>query len=204
MPFVPFSNTLQVEFIQGLDEQVIENVVYAQYATTPSAEDADTLGNALISWWDTLFSAQLSNTLVLTAIQLTDLSDEESFSITVLPTAPVAGKISDEAVPNNCALCVSFRSAGRGRSARGRNYVAGIPGDFVSANRVVSTVTDSLVIAYNSLKTEIDAAGATWVIASRQHDKVIRTTGVTFPVVTALIVDNTIDSQRRRLPGRGR
>lgn len=203
MAFIPVPNTLEVELVQSMDNQIIENTLYFEFETTPSESDAGGLATALIAWWDDQFSTELSADLLLLRVVVTDLSADDSFSLTFNATPTPAGKVSDGSVPNNCAICISFRTAGRGRSARGRNYVAGLPNGFVAANRVVATVTDSLVAAYNALVSLAGGAGAVWVVVSRFTNHLPRVSGATFPITTAVLVDNVLDSQRRRLPGRG-
>jgi len=48
-----------------------------------------------------------------------------------------------------------------------------------------------------------DGLGADWVVVSRFHDNAPRTAGVVSFINAATVVDATVDSQRRRLPGRG-
>jgi hypothetical protein len=74
---------------------------------------------------------------------------------------------------------------------------------------VGSTVTTShandIVAAYNQLLSPSPYVGtAVWSVVSTQHNKAPRTNAVVLPITNALCVDTTVDSQRRRLPGRGR
>jgi hypothetical protein len=56
-----------------------------------------------------------------------------------------------------------------------------------------------------NLKSVIEGLGYVWVIVSYITDNAPRVGGpVYFEVNDILIVDDVIDSQRRRLPGRGR
>jgi hypothetical protein len=108
-------------------------------------------------------------------------------------------------VPNNVALCLSFRSSGRGRSSRGRNYISGFPEGYVSGNDIDTTLADALVVAYEELK---DAATFTddwtWIVYSRFQNGNARPEALIAPVDAVVLTDYTVDSQRRRLPGRGR
>lgn len=203
MAFIPVPNTVAVEIRMGLDGQRVENTLAFEYAVTPTEADANTLGDALIDWWDNQYSANLCSSLGLVEVVLTDLTADDSFSVTRVPTTPVTGKQNLEPVPNSVAICISLRSSGRGRSSRGRNYIPAIPHDSVALNRVTGSVLTQLTSAYNTLGTLADDAGATWVVISRSHNKIPRTTGVTFPITTVVFTDNVVDSQRRRLPGRG-
>jgi hypothetical protein len=65
--------------------------------------------------------------------------------------------------------------------------------------------------AYNALGALLEPAGATWVVISRfsgvdpiTHRPIPRSEGITTPIDNAAFTDNKSDSQRRRLPGRGR
>lgn len=204
MPFVPTPNVIEAEMRMRLDTQKIENTLYFYKVTGWTAADVPVVFNALLLWWTTTYSDPLSNTLTLNEIKITDLSSDVGFAFEIpAPTPKPAGGSAEPSAPNNVALCVSFRTAGRGRSSRGRNYVPGIPKTAIAANTVNTDTTTAIAAAYNDLLTVADGFGGDWCVVSRFSGGSPRAAGLVSIITAATIVDSTVDSQRRRLPGRG-
>jgi hypothetical protein len=138
-------------------------------------------------------------------VYLTDLSSQTAPTVTVVPGTNVLGSGTADPLPNNVALCVSFRTEGRGRSARGRNYISGHAETSLSGNTFNATVSNGIRDAYEELLDATTYTGSwTWVVLSRFEDGVARAAGLVQPVTAVVLTDTTVDSQRRRLPGRGR
>jgi hypothetical protein len=68
---------------------------------------------------------------------------------------------------------------------------------------VGASYANDFVTAVNQMIVDLAGLGWTLVIVSRQHNKVARTTAEVTPILTATVVDYNVDSQRRRLTGRG-
>lgn len=210
MPFIPVPNTAEVELVQVLDGQRIENTLYVAQSTAWDAPALNQLCDIVAAWWTANMAPIVSDQVTLITVEATSLESN---------TAPVGANttgtpsigLQGEPVPNNCALAVSFRTALRGRSFRGRNYVAGLAEADVNRSHVDATLVLQVQDAYNAFLTAVSDApvGGTWVVVSRFSGvdsagrPIPRGTGIATPVVSALVTDDVIDSQRRRLPGRG-
>jgi hypothetical protein len=203
MAFIPVDKTAMVEVRMFSDGQKIENTLYFEYADAPTAGQLSLLGSAILDWWDTNVKPLVPTTVILREIYVTDLTSASSAAVSVVPSGTDSGTASGEAMPNNVSLAVSFRTASRGRSFRGRNYWPGFVIDAVNGNSVPPATSDAIQDAYVALLTVADDTGTTWVVVSRFTGNAPRSAGVTTPITTVLIVDGTIDSMRRRLPGRG-
>lgn len=203
MAFVPVPETLMVELRQELSGQQVENTLYFKKSGGWTENDAGILGDELASKWTDVMAPVLSVQLQLTSIHLTDLSSQFSFATDFVPAASIPGEVGGDCTPNNCALCVSFRSAARGRSGRGRNYVAGLAESLVSLNQFDPTAAIEIVSFYQSLTAIALDVDAQWVVVSRWENGLPREEGLARVVRSVLLVDLVIDSQRRRLPGRG-
>jgi len=205
MPFIPVENVALAEIRCLIDQQHVENTLYFLLSAGWDEGTLTELGVALIEWWTDHIKPLVSSNLVLKEVVCTDLTSDTAPSMTSTPVLATTGDDSAEMLPLNCSLSVSFRTAGRGRSSRGRNYVVGLTGDAVDSNEANATFVDGITAAYQALSFggsfDLDA---TWVVVSRFHDNAPRTAGVATPVSAVVVVDNVIDSQRRRLPGRGR
>jgi hypothetical protein len=115
----------------------------------------------------------------------------------------IPGDLAQAAEPNNVTLAIKFLTAGRGRSARGRNYIVGLHVDAVTNNEVSSAHAAQYVTAYDELRDTSVISVGTHVVVSRFLDGVERTEGIAQTVTGVTFTDFIVDSQRRRLPGRG-
>ena len=210
MPFVPVPNTVMVEVRCELDGQQIENTLYFSKPDGWNAETGIALGGDILTWWTTLMSVPLADAVNLVEIYVTDLSSATGFAVSQPAPVPApSGDVALPAGPNQNALCVSFKTAFRGRSFRGRNYVSGYAREDVSSNDLSVTRTAETLAAYNGLFPIANAWGGDWVVVSRYSGKLPngdpapRVTGIATPITAVVAVDRTIDSQRRRTPGRG-
>jgi hypothetical protein len=193
-----------------LNGEKAENTLYFVFSAAPTEAELLALGTAIASWWGTHMAPLTPSTTILREVTCSDLSDAEGPQVTFVPATEVLGTMSTSASPNNVSLTVSFRTAMRGRSRRGRNYIAGLGISQIVGNNVVSGYADAFVTAYLALLPVAEALSCVWSVASRfsgvnpaTGKPIPRTTGVTTPIITAVIVDFVVDSQRRRLPGRG-
>jgi hypothetical protein len=211
MPFVPVANTVLAELRMTADNQFVENTLYFEYLTLPTLTEMQTLGQALIDWWDANIAPLVWIGVELREVVVTALNSGTGLQATVVPAVTQLGELNVSALPMNVSLTISFRTGLRGRSFRGRNYIVGlVEGQTTSANEVVSATSAAFVDAYNLLLDFGQDIGASWVVVSRfsgvdsNGDPIPRAAGVTTPITSVLVVDNIVDSQRRRLPGRGR
>lgn len=204
MAFIPVADTVEVELFQFLHGQKIENTLGFRLAGGFGAGEVIDLWNNLLIWWSTSFSDQLSNQLTLRGSKITDLSTVSSPAYEFnAPTPNPGGGGAGQALPGNANLVVSFRTLARGRSYRGRNYVCGLPENLVDGNTVANSLVAALQAAYNGLRALPFDNPWEHVVISRFNAGAPRTTGVATKVTNAVVVDPYIDSQRRRLTGRG-
>lgn len=205
MPFVPAANTLEARMRYTWGSQLVENTLYFQGSAGVTPALATTLGNNLIGWWNTNFKTPASNLLSLVQVYITDLSTATSFTVSVVTGLPSAGGSAVESLPFNCALCISFRTGNRGRSGRGRNYVPGLTEADQAASVVIASRVSGAVTAYTTLVgAGTFTPGLQFCVVSRFSNHAPRISALVQPVTTVLAVDSIIDSQRRRLQGRGR
>lgn len=204
MAFVPVDNTGMFEIRMLWDLQEVENTIWVQFDTGPDAAQLLAMATTIGTWYRTSVLPNLAATVQLVECAATDMSSQIGPTATWVAPGGSNGGLASPSMPNNVAMCVSFRTANRGRWARGRNYVPGMAEDGVTANTFLQARVDLIVAAYNSLKGLVADNGGTWVIASRTFQNAPRVAGITFPVIAALTTDLYVDSQRRRLPGRGR
>jgi hypothetical protein len=188
-------------FSQG--SQKVENVYHCKATTTPITESSlDTLCGAFVDWFSTDGNDLSSNTAVLEKIVAKDLTSETGPAIEYTTGLPIAGAASGPASPMNVTAAVSFGTALRGRSYRGRVYHIGITSDRTTGNQLTSVYRGQLIEGYAGLISAVNTSGWDLCVVSRYHNKSPRTAGVATPI-TSVSVDINLDSQRRRLAGRG-
>jgi hypothetical protein len=188
-----------------LDGQEIINTLYFALETGPiTGTNLASLASTLDSWWSGYILPNLSQDYSYTGVEVVDLGAQNgAFAFNDLTSG--SGEYAGPALPNNVAMVVTFVTAVRGRSFRGRNYVTAIPEAVVTANAITIAWAAPVAVGYGEL-LPAGAASPTpfvWVVVSRFAGGSPRPEGIFTPVVDATLRDLTVDSQRRRLPGRG-
>lgn len=201
---VPFA--VQVKLFGFQDGQTtINDLYFGEPNASPPFSDVVDLLSAVSAWYLGSIASLASSTWSFVRAQARVLATADGLVLDDSSNQG-AGGVGGGAAPNNVSFAISFRTALGGRSNRGRNYVPGIPLQAVSGNTITSDFVDNYVQAYQALLVGggVLPGDWTWVVVSRQTGGVVRPTGVTIPITTVLATDNIVDSQRRRLPGRGR
>ncbi len=202
-PYVPVPNVALVELIFRQDNQIMEQTFHVLNAAQWDVSQLVQLGGVFKSWWQTNLLGGCSNTVQLIMIKLTDLTTATSPLYEYLTGLPIGGGNGSTAEPSNVTLAVKFTTNTRGRSYRGRTYHIGLTQNQVQGN--VISVGQALYMrdGYFALIQAMITAGYQLVVASRRSAGAPRVTGIS-TVIIDVQVDITLDSQRRRLPGRGR
>ena len=204
MPFVPVADTVMAELRYSLDGQRVENTLYFSRAGGWAIADLPPLYNMLLIWWTTELSQNISDDCVFNEIAFTDLSDVAGFSVQIAtPTPHPTGQTVFPSAPNNVSLAVSFRTLRRGRSFRGRNFVAGLADTDILQSHLAGAVVSAIEGYYADLITLAATGGWSWVVVSRISGGDDRVAGIATPISSVIVLDDVVDSQRRRLPGRG-
>lgn len=181
----------------------MENVLNFQFTSGPDADQLSQLGADLRNWFHSTLRPQMSSDVSLQQIVLTDLTTDSGAQIVDSTDLPQAGSAAFNVMPSNVTVAISFRTALRGRSNRGRAYWIGMVDENVVGDSINSGFQAALIAAWGELLgTPFITNGETLVIVSRCHARAWRTTAQVTPV-QSILVDPTIDSQRRRLAGRG-
>lgn len=211
MPFVPVPGVVQVDVIYLWDSQRVENTMYFEKGDGWSLADIEDLLDNIRTFIGTELLPSLTSAIQLIELigRLLDTASSIGFSLPINP--PESGSIAAESMPNNVTYTVSLKTGLTGRSFRGRNYVPGMHVDAVTGNTVTSGFRSAVLNFYTALLTWAAANGTPMVVVSRYSGvnpttgkPIPRTTGVATPIVSVTTFDSTVDSQRRRLPGRGR
>lgn len=202
MAFIPIPNGASLCFhftTAGQNWQFCLTVTFD--SGDPSYSDLGDLAGIAYDWWGDSFQDDLTADNTLNEIVATDQTAQGApaypFSVSE------AGTRASYAMPLNSPMCVSLRTNLRGRSYRGRMYVSGFPTTVqLSATDFTTAEVANVAAEFALLKSALNTGGWQWVVASKQHNGAVTTPAVT-NLVSSIIVDTHIDSQRRRLAGRG-
>lgn len=203
MQYIPVPNVCKAEIRYTQLGEKTENVVYFDMGATPTSASMLTLAAGLKAWWVAELKPNVSDDTQLREIYMTDMSSQTGPTATYATGLPLAGSITGGSLPNNVTYCVSVRTASRGRSYRGRFYIAGIPKAGSGNNDIVGAYQLAYVDAVAQLRNSTYVGTNVHVVVSFRTNGNWRATGIATPVTSALGIDSTLDSQRRRLPGRG-
>lgn len=205
MAFQPVDRTVQIQLFGREDGQTTINDLYFYHGPSdPTVTEVAALLDAICEWYAGSIASYASDTWSFVLGKARLLTSAAGF---VLANAlhGAGGGVGGGVAPNNVSFAVSFRTAVGGRGGRGRNYVPGIPNQALSGNIITSDFITNYINAYSALLP----AGATvpdpwaWVIVHRFENGVPLAAGLPIVVEAVVATDNVVDSQRRRLPGRG-
>lgn len=204
MAFVPAPNIVEVQFRYTLDGERAMNRIHVNVGATPSSGTIGPLLAECADWWDGNVKTLVPPEMALREVYGKSLEEAAAPEGTVSAGMPILGTFSGNLLPNNVSLAVSLRSGFTGRSSRGRWFWCGLSESQVTGSLVAGGTVSSIDAALTNLKSLIDGLGHTWVVVSYRENNAPRVGGPIYNVVeTITIVDSIVDSQRRRLPGRG-
>jgi len=164
------------------------------------ANDLTVLGQIL----DTSYAAQvkelLSNQAAYVRVKMYDMRVLDGETL-VFATAAGAGTQTGEAMSAAMALCLTLYTADRGRSARGRIYIAGSGTDKFATGAYDSAHAAAHVDLLTDIFEAVAVEGWTPVIASGQHNGVVLTTLAPRPI-TLVYCRSLLPANQRRRVGR--
>lgn len=205
MAFVPAPNIVMAEWRCLRNLQQVENRMMINMLQAPTAALMTPLATTLWNWWQNDHAGKLSNSVQLASVVLTSMHVQNGPQVTYAPSTTVVGTDSTTQLPNEVSICVSLRSGFRGRSARGRWYMLSVTqGNMSSANSITPTHATACATSVQNLLNTITGAGYAPSIVSYRTNNAPRPGGPVYFVITGtMVVDNLVDSQRRRKPGVG-
>lgn len=203
MPFVPFVNTCRCELRFTQDGQEVANVFHVEGEAPLTVGDLNNIGSTFVEWYEE-FREVVGTGVTLREIDIRDLSSPSGLGILYNTGLPLSGLIASPMMPNNVTVAIKWGTGLTGRSFRGRTYHLGLTEGQCVNSSVDSAFAPPILSGYNALPALMTTNGYTLVVASRYSNNAPRTVGVTTAILNAAYADTTIDSQRRRLPGRGR
>lgn len=159
---------------------------------------------ASASW--TAWKALINTGNSLAGIDLRDLRTA-NMPLVQSTGAAVAGTGAGGAIPPGDAFCVTLRTAGAGRSFRGRVYLPGLDFSALAAGGVAAAGTMTAAVNFiTALQTAMNASGVEMAVANPQRAAYTSPKGTVHvaraaamqPVTGIVARNNIMDHQRRR------
>lgn len=169
-----------------------------------SSENMQQLADVVDEFWGLTMLPLLGNNYCYVRTVTRSLEDADGITQEASGSAGCGGG-EGTGLHNNVTFSLKRSGDIMGRSARGRIYLPGLQEEFLTdANHVNADNADAWVAALNafilSSAADTDFTHVTW---SKFSDNAPRETGFPFTILRYSYVDLVLDSQRRRLPGRG-
>ena len=203
MAFVPAVNVVRVAVEMNQAGHVTVNVYHFLSPHPVTVADLTAIGSNIATWVTGHLIGQMAPNVTVTNINLRDLTTAGGAILDVPMTSGNVGTASGSPLSNAMALVASWRTGLAGRSFRGRTYVPGVTSVQLAAgsdNLVSTGTTTALVGVMNALVSQLATAGYELVITSFRNAGAPRTTAVS-TVPNAIIVNQKLDNQRRRMKG---
>ena len=196
MTFVPFPD--MVKCVQNWSSPLGQwhNILYF-WLPDFDADDIAQLAAYMEHFLSTDFKAGMTTNTTYVGVTIYDMTEENGAVYNFVHSPPIAG--SDETyekLPLSTCIGITLRTNHRGRSGRGRLYLAGFTEHVMADGLWTQGFVEDVVANYE----EVRAMGATpwtWVLANHYWNGIKLTTG-DFHYLTSLECRSLIPTQQRR------
>lgn len=198
MSFIPVPNGYQaiLGFSESVSGQTWSNTLWFE-AVGATGADMVTLANDLVFWWSEYVNDYIVENVTLEGVTVYDMSSPTAPKVESSSTPP-SGSVVAESSPLNVAAIITFYTLTRGRSGRGRNYVAGTGINVQDPTTIDQVTLNGLVSAYGILISGL-ASIFTWCVCQRYENNAPLVAGVLRPITTVAGRSNKWGTQRRRV-----
>lgn len=202
--FIPAVNVAKVAMYWDTPGGKALNIFHFRKATPFDKDDLAALEAVISLNWDAQFSPLQATAVECNRILLTDINEDDSFQVDRAPSTPLAGGLNENAMPSNVTVATKFGTGHAGRSYRGRSYFIGLTEPQCIGDILVAGVSDDITSAWVDFIGAVHDSdlGADLVIVSYCNDGAWRDEALVNPV-SEITTENTLDSMRTRLLGRG-
>lgn len=163
-----------------------------------AASDGEALANELDIWAAGNIMPQMASTVVYQEVTVYDMRSTDSWVVINDDNTGAVGTNVGNVLPLNSAMTVTFLTARRGRSYRGRNYVSGLVEGAATGTQFTVLDTAAVELAYDYLLgTDLTSLGWHWSVASSVQNGVVLEAGI-LTHVTGIRANRTIYKAGRR------
>ena len=159
-------------------------------------QDLINIAGIFMDWWQNNYRTGAVDDLTLQDITVTDLSQDLQSQYVLPCTTDCAGASGNAPAPGNVTSTISWRTQFVGRFARGRTFMCGYAdGDTADDDTINATRVNQLTALGLNLMGRLIGQDYNLAVLSRRY-------GIIAPIL-GIVVENVLDSMRRRLPKRG-
>lgn len=197
MAFVNTTDAARIVINYGKGSEQFSNVLHAT-KTGFADSDMTTLAGALDSWISSNYISNLSNDVAYQNVTIYDIRTIGGSVVSDNSGAAVGGAAVD-ALPINVAIVVTLYTATRGRSGRGRLYLAGFS-ENATVDGIFTSAIESVAEAFAAnMMSIMSNNGWTWGVRSQQQNGVALDPAVVRPITSYDVRNLLPGTQRRRV-----
>lgn len=196
MAFIPVPNSCQVIIETGDSTLQWSNSFWFARSAFTETQMSD-LAAAVFDSYANDLDSYTANDWSFRKVTAYDMRSDTA-PVAVPTVTPIAGLLAEQRLPVQDALVVTLYTATRGRSGRGRSYIAGGTEAILLEGKFTSAMAAGVVAAFNDIRTLAASMGWVQVIASRYHNGVARSAGAEYPVTSAVVRSLIPGQQGRR------
>lgn len=199
MPIPDAPTVAKVAMLFTRDTRNFVNTFHVQKDTPLVLTDLEAIADLAHAWWTEEFKQSQPAAIILQQVQVRKYDPDDPLAFDKFVSPPEPGLLSGTTAPANATSTFSWRTGLAGKKYRGRIYVPGLrEGDIGEDDRIASPLAALFAAAISGFLDKFGLVGSTYK-AVVFH----RLTATATRIITA-VIENIVDSQRRRLPGRGR
>ena len=203
MPFISIPNTLSVEMRATLFEQEVENTFYVQVPGGYAFADLESVGTIFETWADEFLSGLLPGSVRIDEFYIRGMENASDLERTVVLSPGIVGIRAGAGAPGNVTLAIKRLTGFTGRDHKGRIYLLGLSKNDVTGNVVAEDLANAWVETLDELTAGLLAEGYIASVVSKLDQGGLTPHGRAFAITNWAVTDFAVDSQRRRLAGRG-
>lgn len=201
--FVPGTGVVKVDLVFSLNGQKVMNGLHFVSELPVVASQFVILAGDVVAWYNTYLKPILPVTAGLEMVKVTDMGSQTGVQIQYTTGLPSMGTHNSPSLPGNVTAAVKFTTDKRGKSYTGRNFFPAFAQSDIVNGIVDAGVAAGIKAAYEALLTQTWSSDYVWVVASKIAGGILRSALETTQVM-GVGIDTQVDSQKRRLAGRGR
>lgn len=193
LPFQPVPGAASL-VVRGTNSngKPLNNVFHFSLTVTLTQAVADIYSGIMAGYYGNIMGATI-DTVQYDDCVVTDLRTDGAPQFVSTSGFPLVGLDSGDELPEQLAALISWNTAFRGRSGRGRTYFGG----FDEADNTAGQVDTGLLASLASFAGDLMADAPAWGIVSRYHGGARRVNGL-FQPITGFHIGTIWATQRRR------
>lgn len=207
LPHYPPPNNPQVvkaALIFARDTRELVNTMHFSRLAGWDVARMTQLARDLVTWWNSLYSQAVPNNIALTQVQVRLYDPANPLAVDLPVSPPTVGRRTGASEAGNVSLTMSERTGLAGRAHRGRIYIPAVgevdvPSSDIASSALVTllgTAIANLIFGFTTSEGVLGIFHRPQLLPHPLDNKIDN--------VTSYVIEDIIDSQRRRLPGRGR